>query len=135
MATIDVSLAEAGMILAADVVDKRGRLLIPAGKELSERHVGALSQWGVDRIEVEGDGPEGAGGGEVEPWAVDQAAAEVDLLFSRVNRDHPMMAALADACVQRKAALIQADAPDGAPSADAAPGDSAPPSAPDGGTP
>ena len=115
MATIDVSQAQAGMVLSADVVDKRGRLLIPAGKELTERHVGALSQWGVDRIEVEGDGPEGADGGEVEPWAIDQAAAEVDLLFSRVNRQHPMMAALADACVQRKAAAIQADAGAGEP--------------------
>lgn len=109
MATIDVSHAQAGMVLAADIMDKRGRLLIPAGKELSERHVGALSQWGVDRIEVEGDGPEGADGGEVEPWALDQAASEIDLLFSRVNRQHPMMESLAEAATQRKAAAIQAE--------------------------
>lgn len=113
MATIDVSHAQAGMVLAADILDKRGRLLIPAGKELSERHVGALAQWGVDRIEVEGDGPEGAAGGEIEPWAVDQAASEIDLLFSRVNRQHPMMESLAEACVQRRAAALQADATQG----------------------
>ena len=109
LATIDVSQAQAGMVLAADVVDKRGRLLIPAGKELSERYVGALSQWGIDRIEVEGDGPEGGDSGEIEPWAVERATAEIATLFSLVNRDHPMMAALAEACTQRRAVTVQAE--------------------------
>lgn len=106
MAIIDVSNAQAGMVLSADVLDKRGRLLMPSGKELSEKHLGALPAWGVTHIEVEGDDIEGAEQ-EVEPWALDAATAEIDRLFSRVNREHPMMLALAEVCVQRKAAQIQ----------------------------
>jgi len=105
LATIDVSQAQAGMVLAADVLDQRGRLLVPAGKELSEKHVRALPAWGVTRLEVDGD--DVAGVAEVEPWAREEATAEIDRIFSRVNRDHPLMAALGPVCVERKALLLQ----------------------------
>ncbi len=114
MATIDVSQAQAGMVLAADVLDKRGRLLVPAGKELSEKHIGALPAWGVAHIEVEGDDLAGADAIEVEPWALEAATAEVDRLFSKTNRAHPMIAALTDVCVERKAAHLQAARDEGA---------------------
>ncbi len=105
MATIDVSQAEAGMVLAADILDKRGRLLVPAGKELSAKHVRALPAWGVSRIEVEGD--DIAGAVELEPWAVERATADVDALFSRVNRDHPLFQSLTTVCVERFALALQ----------------------------
>lgn len=105
MATIDVSQAEAGMVLAADILDKRGRLLVPAGKELSEKHVRALPAWGVSRIEVEGD--DIAGAIELEPWALQEATAEVDTLFSRVNREHPLFQGLTEVCVERFALALQ----------------------------
>jgi len=95
------------MVLAADVVDKRGRLLIPAGKELSQKHLGALPAWGVDRVEVEGDDIASAEGSEVEPWAIDAAAAEIDVLFTHVNRAHPLMDALSSVCTERKARQLQ----------------------------
>lgn len=105
MATIDVSQAEAGMVLAADVLDQRGRLLVPAGKELSVKHVRALPAWGVTRLEIEGD--DVAGVVEAEPWARDEATAEIDRIFSRVNREHPLMAALGPVCVERRAMALQ----------------------------
>lgn len=107
MPVIDVSLAQAGMVLAADVLDKRGRVLIPAGKELVEKYVSALPAWGVTRIEVEGDDIDGAEA-DVEPWAVDEATAELEALFQKSNRGHPAVDSLFDACVARRAAQIQA---------------------------
>ena len=112
MAVIDVSQAQAGMVLAADVVDKRGRMLIPAGKELAEKYLNALPQWGITRIEVEGDDVADAVT-EVEPWALDEAASEIDQLFAQTNRAHPAMDALAQACVQRRAEQIQGAAEGG----------------------
>lgn len=105
MAVIDVSQAQVGMVLAADVVDKRGRMLIPAGKELAEKYLNALPAWGVTRIEVEGDDVGGVD--EVEPWAIDEATAEIDRLFSQTNRAHPAMESLAQACIQRRAVQLQ----------------------------
>lgn len=111
MPVIDVSLAQAGMVLAADVLDKRGRVLIPAGKELIEKYVSALPAWGVTRIEVEGDDIEGADA-DVEPWALEEAAAEIEALFAQSNRGHPAVDSLFDACVARRASQIQAAAGD-----------------------
>lgn len=112
MAIIDVSQAQAGMVLSADIVDKRGRVLIPAGKELAEKYVNALPAWGVTRIEVEGDDVAGAEA-EVEPWALEAARKQVDELFSKTNRAHPALEQLSQAVVQRKAQQIQASAPVG----------------------
>lgn len=100
------------MVLAADILDKRGRLLVPAGKELAAKHVRALPAWGVSRIEVEGD--EITPAVELEPWAVEQAAADVDSLFGRVNREHPLFQALTTVCVERFAMALQEGSSDAA---------------------
>ena len=106
MAIIDVSHAQAGMVLAADALNKRGQVLIPAGRELTEKHVSALPAWGVHRIEVEGDDVSGAL--DLEEWAVEAATTELGPLFSLTNRTHPAMVTLIDACTERRAAQIQA---------------------------
>ena len=41
------------MIIARDVKNIDGMLLLPAGCELNERHVGILQTWGVAEVEVE----------------------------------------------------------------------------------
>jgi len=104
---IDVSQAQPGMVLAADVLDKRGRTLIPRGKELKEKYVTALPAWGVTRIEVEGDEVEDSDA-EAEPWARDEATSQMEALFGKSNRPHPALEALFEACVGRRAAQLQA---------------------------
>ncbi len=106
MALIDVSQAQAGMFLASDILDLRGRVLIPAGAELKEKHVRALPAWGVTRVDVQGgevDAPPA-----VEEWALAAAASELDRLFSLTNSAHPAIAALRGSCTQRAAVRIQA---------------------------
>jgi hypothetical protein len=109
VALITVEQAEVGMVLVADVTDQRGRLLIPAGKDLSERHVNALPMWGVTHIEVEGDGPEGADETPetAEPWAIARAEEELEERFALANRSHPVVKELADICVRRRAIEVQ----------------------------
>lgn len=109
MALISVEQAEVGMVLVADVTDLRGRLLIPAGKDLSERHVNALTIWGVTHIEVEGDGPEGQDDAPetVEPWAMAKAEEELEERFVLANRSHPVMKELMGICVKRRAVEVQ----------------------------
>ena len=106
---IPVERAQIGMVLTAGVSDLRGRLLIPAGNELTERYLECLPMWGVTHVEVEGDDPgdEETGLEDIEPWAVERAEAEVDDHFRLTNPDHPFLAALRPLCVARKAADIQ----------------------------
>lgn len=113
MPSIDVSQAQAGMVLSEDVLDKRGRILIPAGKELVEKYLTALPAWGVTRIDVEGDESTDTEA-PIEAWALDRATAEIDELFAKSNRQHPALQRLIDACVGRRARSLAdrgADAP------------------------
>lgn len=109
---IDVTQAQAGMVLAADILDMRGRVLIPAGAELRDKHVRALPAWGVSRVDIKGDVEAAA---SLEEWALAAATSELDPLFSLSNRGHPGLDALFAACVQRAATRIQAEKKAGAP--------------------
>jgi hypothetical protein len=106
---IPVERAKVGMVLAMGVTDRRGRLLIPAGNDLSEKYLECLLMWGVTHVEVEGDGPgdQGENIEVAEPWAVSRAMEMVDKHFLLANRSHPVMKELSAICVQRKAREIQ----------------------------
>lgn len=103
MSTISVEQAASGMVLAADVLDRRGRLLIPAGRALAQKHVEALRMWGVERIDVEGDAPRRAASPEIPPALLIQARKEVELLFRNAGDDHPFLEALKSLSTQRRA--------------------------------
>ena len=107
MALVSVDHAEAGMVLAAAVTDRQGRLLIPEGNELSERHVQALKTWGITHVEVAGgeDASETFGAADAE--SLSEAAESLEDLFSRVDREHPFLVRLYDYCVNRKAHHVQ----------------------------
>jgi hypothetical protein len=92
------------MILASDVLDRCGRLLVPKGIELKEKHLAALPAWGIQRIDIQGEaeGPAGP-----EPWALEAAERETAALFAHTNAKHPAMTALREACHRRLAERIQ----------------------------
>jgi len=106
---IPVDRAQVGMVLAEPIQDRRGRLLIPAGKELTERYLGSLPMWGVTHVDVEGaeDGETEDGGGAVEPWAISLARDELEQRFLLANRSHPVMKELLDICTRRRSRSIQ----------------------------
>ena len=103
MSTISVEQAASGMVLAADVLDRRGRLLIPAGRALAQKHVDALRMWGVERIDVVGDAPKRAANPEIPPAVLSQAREEVELLFRNAGGEHPFLEALKSVSTQRRA--------------------------------
>ncbi|MEZ4414421.1 MAG: hypothetical protein R3E10_01580 [Gemmatimonadota bacterium] len=113
MAVIPVEHAELGMVLAAPVTDRRGRLLIPAGKELDDKFLKALKMWGVPQIEIEGEAE-----GSVDPFAdlppevLAAAKAEMTARFARNSLDHPLIALLFERAVLREAAARMGPAPE-----------------------
>ena len=94
MAQVTLDQALVGMVLASNVHDRRGRLLMPAGKELTERHLAAMRMWGVSLIEVEGEGPEVESEPDFDEEILARADAEIDDLFSNAGEDHPLLAEL-----------------------------------------
>lgn len=103
MGLIAVDRATAGMVLHVNVVDLRGRLLIPAGKELSDKHVAALPMWGVTHIEIEGPAPEVVPELLVDPEMLARAESEVTKRFANAGPDHPFLIELRRICVERSA--------------------------------
>jgi hypothetical protein len=106
MGLIAVDRAEAGMVLHADVVDLRGRLLIPAGKELSEKHVAALPMWGVTHIEIAGPDPAVAAVQSIDPALLAEAEAHVADRFRNASGAHAFLEELRGVCVRRAASEL-----------------------------
>ncbi|MGI9628995.1 MAG: hypothetical protein ACR2QM_19345 [Longimicrobiales bacterium] len=93
MPVITLDQAEAGMTVAADILDRRGRTLVPQGAELSERTLEALRGWGVESLDIEG---EVGSLPELDPIEVEAAKAELMERFQRTDVEHPFVAVILD---------------------------------------
>lgn len=96
---------EAGMVLAGDVHDRTGRMLLGAGAELTQKHLVIFRTWGVLEADIAGQGDGDAASqipADVDP--VELAAAEQELahLFHHTNRTHPAIMELMRLAALRK---------------------------------
>jgi hypothetical protein len=94
-------MAQPGMVLAAPVTDRRGRLLIPAETALTERHVEALKMWGIPQIEVDGDSAVETTPTDLPPEVEARVRAQVDARFGSATDESPFMTALKECAVHR----------------------------------
>ncbi|MBK6421160.1 MAG: hypothetical protein IPI38_05825 [Gemmatimonadetes bacterium] len=95
----------AGMVIAEEVRDQQGRLLMPAGTALTDRHLRAFSLWGIMTIRVRGEGGADAEEAPLEltPEQVAEAEAIVRARFPVADLDHPFMAELLRLAALREA--------------------------------
>jgi hypothetical protein len=92
-----------GMTLAADLLESGGRLLLPAGTVLTDRHLRYFQMWGVSHVDIEG----GEAGSADSPITVDPAVqAEVEAalatLFRHADVSHPAVAQVYAHCLARE---------------------------------
>jgi hypothetical protein len=88
-----------GMKLAADLREPGGRLLLPNGTELTERHLRYFQMWGVQEAQIMGEGPPVVV--PVDPVALAEAEAATTARFRHSDLAHPAVAVLHRYCVQR----------------------------------
>ncbi len=83
------------LVLSADIVDSGGRLLLPSGTTLSEKHLRFCQMWGVTEAEIRTDGAEAK---ETElsadPVRLEAASRAVLPRFRHVDPTHPVIEAL-----------------------------------------
>ncbi|MBI2355180.1 MAG: hypothetical protein HYV06_09155 [Deltaproteobacteria bacterium] len=110
MAIVPIDNLAVGMLLSGDVCDRSGRMLLPAGVELTERHLKVFRTWGVLEADIEGEE-----GGETAPVQASEdadpvglAAAEegVGRIFRLNDREHPAIMELIRLCIARKVADV-----------------------------
>ena len=97
------------MVLGEDVHDTQGRLLIPAGTELTARHLRAFQLYGRISVRIRGADAEP----EPSPISPEElAAAEARILprFRHNALSHPVVAALLRWCVTAEARQAQGEA-------------------------
>ena len=106
MAIVQIDNLSAGMVLKSNVCDRSGRMLLPEGAELTEKHLQIFRAWGVVEAEVVGDSDsDGAASGveEVDPEALAEAEAMVKPLFLHNDLEHPAIKELFRICMVRRA--------------------------------
>ncbi len=114
MPLISVDDAQAGMVLTADVTDKRGRLLIPNGRSLDEKHLQALKMWGITAVEIEGDDPVSSNEAAIDPALLGEARELMTEHLRNLPMDHPLILALVELALPKKAQELASRAEGGA---------------------
>ena len=101
MAKIKVKKLQVDMTLNADVCDPNGRFLLGQGCELNEKHLKALSAWGVISVEVKDDDiPENENAIEISPEIYQTIEAQVNARFIHNNMEIPFIKELATESVR-----------------------------------
>ena len=95
-----------GMVLAADVRDRNGRLLLKDGTELTDKHLNILRTWGTVEAEVVGASENQDGracADAIDPELLVGIEAEITPLFRHTDLTHPAIKELLHIRIVREA--------------------------------
>jgi putative nucleotidyltransferase with HDIG domain len=100
MGVIPTSKLESGMVLAVEVKDVSGRLLLAKGEELQPAHIRVLKMWGVSEVNIVGDvETKDKAEADIDPDVWEKTKNQTALIFRHVDLDHPALNVLFDLCV------------------------------------
>jgi hypothetical protein len=92
MGRLNLDEIQDGMVLAADVLDRNGRVLLKVGTQISNKHLMILRQWGVTDADIQGMSREEVNAKAVEGLDKDLLAAvetKYREVFLHADRTHP----------------------------------------------
>ena len=104
MGAINLENLRPGMILARDAKDLNGRVLLVAGKEITEKHLRVLKIWGVSEAEIQGINQEevvAESVSQVDPASLQEAEKKARTLFVYTDPKEPVVAELVRLTVMR----------------------------------
>lgn len=107
---VSIENIETGMVLASDVRDRSGRMLLVAGAELTQKHLVIFRTWGVLEADIAGHGDDVADQTPADVDPIQLAAAEGMLipLFRHTNRGHPAIMELMRLAARKKVQHVTA---------------------------
>ncbi|HKK01758.1 MAG TPA: hypothetical protein VJ955_06280 [Desulfuromonadales bacterium] len=96
MASVRIDNLEPGMVLAADVKDSKGRLLLTKGVTIEAKHLLVFQTWGVTNVSVEGDDdlPADPLPAEISQKEMNQAREALLASYRHTDLKHPAIAEL-----------------------------------------
>jgi hypothetical protein len=105
MGLISLNDIKPGMVLAAEVKDRAGRVLLAAGQEISEKHLKIFKTWGVTDANIEGASQEDMVSQDlvdVDPEIHKKAEELVMAKFRHAGTTHPGLKELARLATMRQ---------------------------------
>ncbi len=105
MGKVAIENIETGMVLASDVHDRTGRMLLGAGAELTQKHLVIFRTWGVFEADIVGQGSDDIADqipADVDPHELAAVEQALIPLFLHTNRSHPVIAELIRLAALRK---------------------------------
>lgn len=112
MAMINLADLQTGMVLAADLKSPQGRLLLPAGTVLEDRHLTICKIWGVIEADIEGVDQEQAEKNTLDaldPGKVAESRRLMARRFAHADTKLPFMRELARQAVLQTARRLDTD--------------------------
>ena len=92
---------KAGQVLAAEVRDINGRLLLAKGHEIRPNHIRIFKIWGIAEVNVAGAASRNDKfDPELDPKLVEQARESMTILCCHVDLEHPVIKEIFDLAVQ-----------------------------------
>ncbi len=94
MGLVQIDNIEVGMVLASDVKDRNGRMLLGAGAELTQKHLVVFRTWGIVEVDIAGIDyaqEESSVPAEMDPAAVAAAEEELRPRFLHSGTEHPAL--------------------------------------------
>ncbi len=116
MGIINIEDLQPGMVLAKDVAESRGQVLLTAGQTIQENHLTIFRAWGVTEADVEGvDQAElaSAASSSDDPELSRKVHDQADNLFMFNNLDHPAVSKLYNLYVRRTVDQLTKEGADG----------------------
>lgn len=92
MGMVPIDKLETGMVLAADVQDSTGRLLLGSGIELTQKHLVIFRTWGVEEADIAGVDSVDCSvplPPEITRSQLEETEQSLFPLFSHANTNHP----------------------------------------------
>jgi HD-like signal output (HDOD) protein len=106
MGTVRTKQLKLGMVLADDVRDVKGRLLLTKGKPIAPEHIRIFKIWGISQVHILG--PQGETEAPAAPpvdsdW-LERVRKETEFIFRYTDRDHPAIYEIFSLAVNHRAA-------------------------------
>ncbi|MFZ5807077.1 MAG: hypothetical protein ACOY3I_07720 [Verrucomicrobiota bacterium] len=103
MPKIDAENAEVGMVLASDVQNLNGQLLMPKGMALAEKHLWLLKTWGIQHIDIiSKEGAVSAANQELSEEEIRRYTPGLREIFGGAEENDLWMQELFKLCLERK---------------------------------
>jgi hypothetical protein len=109
MGAIFTSDLKIGMVLASDILDHQGSIILKSKTSITKKDLKILKMWGITEVDVEDlERKEilAESRSQMNPAILEKVEVEANRLFQKANTDHPAMKELRDQYIVRSVKAI-----------------------------